>query len=199
MLTDPDIQLMLNFKEGDQRAFRLLFDKYKKQVINYCFRFCGHRGVAEDLAQEVFVTVFKRVGDFRGESKLSTWIYRIAMNLTKNRHKYLARRHHKSHSDIDGNEPSQLHNEAQGRTSGEVGRPDWDAMGNETERIVIASLHSLDPDFREILILRDVENLSYEEVGAITNLPAGTVKSRLHRARGLLKSKVEEMLSSPVP
>lgn len=182
----------------EEQAFNQLVLDYEKQVYSLVWRMLGNRHEAEDMTQEVFVQVFKSIDTFRGDSKLSTWIYRIAMNLTKNRHKYLARRYHKSHSDIDGNEPDDAHNDAQGRTSGEVQRPDWEAMGNETERIVLRCLHQLEAEFREILILRDVENLSYEEVASITQLPIGTVKSRLHRARSLLKSKVEELLGSTI-
>ncbi len=185
-------------KRRDEHAFNELVLTYEAQVYRLVWRMLGSREEAEDMTQEVFVQVFRSIDSFRGDAKISTWIYRIAMNLTKNRTKYLARRYQKSHSELDGLEPKDEHNEAQGRTTGETRRPDWDAIGNETERIVLECLGEMDEEFREILILRDVEALSYEEVGSITGLAPGTVKSRLHRARTLLKAQVEERLGGKV-
>jgi RNA polymerase sigma-70 factor (ECF subfamily) len=192
--TEMDTRFIARLKRRDEQAFNQLVLTYEAQVLRLVWRMLGTKEEAEDMAQEVFVQVFRSIDSFRGDSKLSTWIYRIAMNLTKNRTKYLARRYQRNHSDIDSAEPREAHNEARGRTSGETQRPDLDAMGNEAERIVVECLHQLESEFREILILRDVESLSYEEVGAITGLAAGTVKSRLHRARSLLKAQVEARL-----
>src|SRR5690606_33484341 len=127
---------------------------------------------AEDMTQEVFVQVFRSIDSFRGDAQLSTWLYRIAVNLTKNRTMYLARRHHGSHTDITDGEPRETHNRAQGLTSGETSRPDLDAMANQAERCVVVALSELEAEYREVLVLRDVEALSYEEVGSITGLAA---------------------------
>lgn len=193
-----DLRFIGRLRRRDEHAFNELVLAYETQVFRLVWRMLASREEAEDMTQEVFVQVFKSIDSFRGDSKLSTWIYRIAMNLTRNRAKYLARRHQKSHSDIDSAEPRDTHNDAQGRTSGETRRPDLDAMGNEAERIVLDCLATLESEFREILILRDVEALSYEEVGSITGLAPGTVKSRLHRARSLLKEQVEARLGSSI-
>jgi RNA polymerase sigma-70 factor (ECF subfamily) len=186
-------------RQRDEQAFHELVLTYETQVYRLVWRMLGNREEAEDMTQEVFVQVFRSIDTFRGDSKISTWIYRIAMNLTRNRAKYHARRQQKNHAELDGLDPKELHNQAQGKTTGETRRPDWDAMGNEAERIVLECLVEMDGEFREILILRDVEQLSYEEVGSITGLASGTVKSRLHRARALLKSQVEERLGGKVP
>ncbi len=185
-------------RRRDEHAFNELVLAYEAQVYRLVWRMLGSREEAEDMTQEVFVQVFRSIDSFRGDSKISTWIYRIAMNLTRNRTKYLARRYHKSHAELDEQEPREAHNQAQGRTTGETRRPDWDAMGNEAERIVLECLGEMDQEFREILILRDVETLSYEEVGSITGLAPGTVKSRLHRARSLLKTQVEARLGGKI-
>lgn len=189
-----DQKFIERLKRRDEQAFNQLVVTYEAQVLRLVWRMLGTREEAEDMAQEVFVQVFRSIDSFRGDSKISTWIYRIAMNLTKNRSKYLARRYQKTHSEFDGTDPRESHNEAQGRTSGETHRPDLDAMGNQAERIVVECLHCLEDEFKEVLILRDVESLSYEEVGLITGLPPGTVKSRLHRARALLKIEVTQRL-----
>jgi RNA polymerase sigma-70 factor (ECF subfamily) len=193
-----DHRFIERLKRRDEQAFNKLVVTYEAQVFRLVWRMLGSRPEAEDMTQEVFVQVFRSIESFRGDSKISTWIYRIAMNLTRNRTKYLSRRKQQNHSELDAAEPNDAHNEAQGRTSGETRRPDLDAMGNQAESIVIACLSLMEAEFREILILRDVECLSYEEVGSITGLAPGTVKSRLHRARSLLKAQVEERLGGKV-
>ncbi len=194
----PSRELLARLKRRDERAFSQLVLAHEQKVYRLVWRMLSTREEAEDMTQEVFVQVFKNIENFRGDAKLSTWIYRIAINLTRNRTKYLSRRKHKSHSDIFADEGSVTHNEAQGVTTGETSRPDQVAMGNQAERIVIACLGELDPAFREILVLRDVECLSYEEVGSITGLAPGTVKSRLHRARQLLRTEVEARLGGSI-
>lgn len=185
-------------RRRDEHAFNELVLSYEGQVYRLVWRMLGNRQEAEDMTQEVFVQVFRSIESFRGDAKISTWIYRIAMNLTRNRSKYLARRKQNSHAELDGAEPEIAHNGAQGITAGETNRPDWDAMGNQAERIVLECLSQMEDEFREILVLRDVEALSYEEVAAITGLAPGTVKSRLHRARTLLKSQVEARLGGKI-
>lgn len=189
-----DASFLARLRKREERAFNELVTSYEGQVYRLIWRMLGNASDSEDMTQEVFVQVFKSLDSFRGDSKLSTWIYRIAVNLTKNRSKYQKRRRQSSHTDIDGSEPLDRHNQAQGWTSGETSRPDLTAIGNEAERAVVECLHLLETDFREILVLRDVEGLSYEEVGAITELGEGTVKSRLHRARGELRRLVEQRL-----
>jgi RNA polymerase sigma-70 factor (ECF subfamily) len=150
------------------------------------------------LAQEVFVQVFKAIGSFRGESKLSTWIYRIAVNLSKNRSKYLRIRHAEQHEQIETlDERVPLAESRQGNVA-PMERPDELAAGRQLERIVQAAILELEPSFRECLVLRDIEDLSYGEIEVITGLPEGTVKSRIHRARARLKELVERALGEKI-
>jgi RNA polymerase sigma-70 factor (ECF subfamily) len=182
----------------DERAFNELVQAYEERVYRLVLRMVGRRDEAQDMAQEVFVQVFKAIGTFRGESKLGTWIYRIAVNLCKNRIKYLSRRHS---SDEDELEPLAERTALDERKSGAVGetsRPDQVVEGYQIERIVQECMASIDPDFREVLVLRDVEDLSYEELCEVTGLPDGTVKSRLHRARAMLKAAVEARLGEKI-
>jgi RNA polymerase sigma-70 factor (ECF subfamily) len=194
-----DDAFLARLRRREERAFNELVLRFEGQVHRLVWRMLQNEAESEDMTQEVFVQVFRSLDAFRGDSKLSTWIYRIAVNLTKNRNKYLGRRHQKSHHDIDDVEPSVAHNRAQGFTSGEVSRPDQAVQGQETERVVRECLAELDEDFREILVLRDVEGLSYDEVGSITELGEGTVKSRLHRARAELRRLVEARLGEKLP
>ncbi len=185
-------------KARDERAFNELVQAYEMRVFRLVFRMVGRRSEAEDMAQEVFVQVFKAIDQFRGDSKLSTWIYRIATNLCKNRVKYLARRHEGSQAELEPMAERATLEEAKGVTFGDVARPDHLVEGFQLEAIVHACIAELDPDFRAALILRDVEDLSYEEIAEITGLPDGTVKSRIHRARAMLKGAVERAMGEKI-
>jgi RNA polymerase sigma-70 factor, ECF subfamily len=183
--------LVMRLRARDERAFRDLVEQYQDRVFSLILRMIGSREEAEDVAQEVFVTVFKSIEQFRGDAKLSTWLYRVAINHCKNRVKYLARRHDRSTGALD--EVAERVAAAQGGSpiaSGEIARPDRALEGAELGRLVQAAIASLEEDHRLVVVLRDIEELSYEDICAITGLPEGTVKSRLHRARLALKEKL---------
>lgn len=182
----------------DERAFNELVVAYEHRVFRLVFRMLGRRDEAEDMAQEVFVQVFKAIGQFRGDSKLGTWIYRIAVNLCKNRIKYLARRHDGAQDEFEPVAERAPLSEAKGVTFGDVARPDHMVEGLQLERIVQRCMSEVEPEFREALVLRDVEDLSYEEIAEITGLPDGTVKSRIHRGRAMLKAAVERALGEKI-
>lgn len=182
----------------DERAFNELVALYEQRIFRLVFRMLGRRDEAEDMAQEVFVQIFKAVGTFRGESKLSTWVYRVAVNLCKNRVKYLSRRHNDAQDELETMAERVPLSEAKGVTFGAVARPDHMVEGLQVEKVVQRCMQDLDPDFREVLVLRDVEDLSYDEIGQITGLAEGTVKSRIHRARGMLKDAVERSLGEKI-
>jgi len=192
---DSESKLIARLVRRDEHAFNELVRLYERRVFSLVLRFIGHHAEAEELSQEVFVQVFKAIGTFRGDSKLSTWIYRIAINLCKNRTKYLKLRHTNEappSSSDDGE------NASSGPHAGQVERPDEALAGKQLEQIVQRSILRLEPSFRECLILRDVEELSYEEVEQITGLAAGTVKSRIFRARAMLKEMVERELGEKI-
>lgn len=186
-----EAQFVARLVARDESAFNELVLAYERRVFALVFRMLGRRDEAEDLAQEVFVQVFKAIDQFRGESKLSTWIYRIAVNLCKNKTKYLARRHAGDQDDVDAMAERAPLTAAKGVSVGDVSRPDELVEGMQLEQIVKVAIGKLEPDFREVLVLRDVEDMSYEEIASITGLPDGTVKSRIHRARAQLKALVE--------
>jgi RNA polymerase sigma-70 factor (ECF subfamily) len=191
-------QLIERLKRHDERAFNVLVRQYEGRIYRLVFRLVGRADEAEDLAQEVFVQVFKAIGTFRGEAKLGTWIYRIAINLCKNRTQYLARRRAMGQGELDSRDEQDGLRGALGVTSGEFAEPDQVVEGLEAEGIVQQAILELDEEFREVLVLRDVEDLTYEEITAITGLAEGTVKSRIHRARAQLKAKVSRALGERV-
>jgi RNA polymerase sigma-70 factor (ECF subfamily) len=194
---DPDSRLIERLVARDERAFNELVRAYEGRIVRLVARMIGNQEEAKDLSQDVFVQVFKAIGSFRGDSKFSTWIYRIAVNLCKNRVKYLKVRHASEQDELDSVTEKSLGDARPAGGQG-LGRPDEQMAGKQVERIVQKAIQELEPSFRECLVLRDVEELSYEEIEEITGLAAGTVKSRIHRARAQLREKVERELGEKI-
>jgi len=184
--------LIRRLQERDERAFEEVVRLYQNKVFNLVYRMIGNQEEAEDLAQEVFVTVFKSVDSFRGEAKFSTWLYRIAANHCKNRMKYLGRRSYKQTGELDEAAEREAQNAQPSSIRPQVDGPDAVLEGLELERTVQRAMQALDPEHREVIVLRDIEDLSYEEIAEITGVELGTVKSRLHRARLQLKELMAE-------
>lgn len=188
--------LVRRLKEHDERAFSEFVTAYQNQVYNLVFRMVGNREEAEDVAQEVFITVFKNISAFRGDCRLSTWMYRIATNHCRNRIKYLSRRktqdHREYQDDLARLQPKD--GVVSGSTAGQIERPDHMAEGRQMEELVQKAIATLEEDHREVIVLRDIQNLAYQDICEITGLPQGTVKSRLHRARIALKEKLKDVL-----
>lgn len=197
-LEELDPKFVSRLVARDERAFNELVRVYGARVSALVFRMLKNRAEAEDLTQEVFVQVFKAIGSFRGDAKLSTWIYRIAINLCKNRTKYLRVRHAGEQDELEAVAERVPLGEVRRANVAHIARPEEAVAGRQVESLVQAAIASLDPTFRECLILRDVEELSYDEIGEITGLPAGTVKSRIFRARAQLKELVEQRLGEKI-
>jgi RNA polymerase sigma-70 factor, ECF subfamily len=193
--------LLRRLRERDERAFRELLELHRDRVYNITYRMLGNRAEAEDVAQEVFISVFKTIDQFREESKFSTWLYRVAVNHCKNRIKYLARRHDRDRDELD-----ETSHHANGATTAAGGtapfraaQPDRALEGAQMEKLLQEAIGNLDDDHRVVVVLRDVEDLSIEEICEITGLPDGTVKSRLHRARLALRKKLQRHVDAPDP
>jgi RNA polymerase sigma-70 factor (ECF subfamily) len=146
----------------------------------------GDPAEAEDLAQEVFVTVFKAIETFRGDSRLATWIHRIAQNHARNRLKYHGR--HKRRGDTPLEETTE-ESVAVTETGSRLPRPDHQVEAHQAELQIRLAITQLDAEQRTLIVLRDLENMTYEEIQEQTGLPSGTVKSRLHRARVALQER----------
>jgi RNA polymerase sigma-70 factor (ECF subfamily) len=195
---DIEAKLVERLIVRDERAFNELVKTYERRVFALILRMLGNRAEAEEVAQEVFIQVFKAIGTFRGESKLSTWIYRIAVNLCKNRSKYLKVRHAGEQDELEAVAERLPLGEARRANVGQVERPDEALAGRQVEKVVQDAILELEDSFRECLVLRDVEELSYEEIEQITGLAEGTVKSRIHRARAQLREIVEKRLGEKI-
>lgn len=170
-------------KARDERAFNALVARFQDRVYNLIRRLLGNPEEARDVTQEVFVSVFEKVDSYRGDSSIATWIYRIATNHAKNRIKYLSRRKDRQKESLE----AMLVPPTSSRLSASVPRPDQVYTRETVSRLVDAALGQLDEEQRIVLVLRDVEGQSYEDIAAITGLQLGTVKSRLHRGRQRLK------------
>lgn len=180
----------------DETAFTELVRIYERRIFALTFRMLGHRQEAEEITQEVFVQAFRAIDRFRGDAKLSTWLYRVAVNLCKNRLKYHARRGSSAHQDFDAIAEGSAGGAAIGVSVGAVERPDELVAGIQLESIVKEALAQVDPDFRELVVLRDVEDLTYEQIAEVTGLARGTVKSRIHRGRQQLRQRVEQVMGA---
>ena len=185
-----EAELIRRLQQRDERAFVLCVRTYQDKVYGLIYRMLGNHAEAQDVAQEVFVTVFKSIDSFRGESKLSTWLYRIAANHCKNRIKYLRRRAHKATTELDAHAERALQNSPSSTLGEGQAGPAEVLEGAQLEQIVQRAINKLDEEPRLLLVLRDVEEMSYEEIMQVTGLPEGTVKSRLHRARQALKEEI---------
>jgi RNA polymerase sigma-70 factor (ECF subfamily) len=186
--------LIRRLQQRDEKAFVEIVRMYQHKVFNLVYRMIGNAEEAEDVAQEVFVTVFKAIDSFRGEAKFSTWLYRIAANHCKNRMKYLGRRSYKATGELNEATEKEAAEAQPSSMRPHVDGPDAVLEGLELERTVQDGIKALEEEHRVLIILRDVEDLSYEEISSITGLELGTVKSRLHRARLQLKEHMAKVL-----
>jgi RNA polymerase sigma-70 factor (ECF subfamily) len=186
-----DTELVSRFQRGERQAFEGIVLRYQARIYSLCLRWLGEPEVAEEVAQDVFVALFRSLPTFRGDSSLSTFVFRIAVNHCKNKRVY---RHRRAHGRHDALGPAGTDEDLPERdVADETAATDRGTIQGEAARIVTRALAELDDDHRQILVLRDVDDLSYEEIADLLDLPRGTVKSRIHRARAELASVVARL------
>ncbi|MBN1349892.1 sigma-70 family RNA polymerase sigma factor [candidate division KSB1 bacterium] len=179
--------LIERFQHGDLYAFDLIVKRYKNQLLNFIYRFLGNQEEAEDLVQETFLRVYKNRKAYRKVAKFSTWIYTIAGNLAKTELRKRRRRKIFSITDLG-------YEEKDYEISDKGFSPEDQVNGLITEEIVQKEIENLSPKFREVIILRDIQELSYEEISKIVRIPLGTVKSRVNRGRLKLQERLKPYL-----
>jgi len=192
MSTSSKIQkeVIENCKAGDEKAFAEIVLHRQKKVFNIAYRMLGNSEEAQDLAQEVFISVFESIKDLKEEIKFDAWLTQITLNHCRNRWKYLKRRQYFSSDSLD--DPIETED-------GSVPRAVYDPSDNPEilfekkmiEQWIQRGLLKLKEDQRELLVLRELQGFSYEEMGESLGLPEGTIKSKLHRARMDLKEVLE--------
>jgi RNA polymerase sigma-70 factor (ECF subfamily) len=177
--------------QGDEVACADLVAEHQRMVVQLALNLLGDRDEALDLSQEVFMRVFRTIHRFRGQSSLRTWIYRIAVNQARNRHRFWRRRHRADQVSLD------QHIAAHGefRSSGEL-TPDRVLAQKELAERLQHALDHLPFDQRTAIVLREIDGLSYEEIAYSLGVAVGTVKSRLTRARQALRLELREARSA---
>lgn len=183
---------MLDFKAGSQMAFRDLFERHKQPVVNYCYRFCGHRAVAEELAQEVFLRIYKAAPRYRPKARFRTWLFKIATNVCLNEiRKRVYRQQVESldpFPDAGGGQPAQAMPE-----SPEPG-PDIELVRAERRQKVRSAIGALPEKQRAALLLRVEGEFSYKEIADQIRCPVNHVKTLIHRGRRSLQRALASYL-----
>lgn len=178
-------RLIKKVKKGDQQAFAELVDRYKNGVFAICFRMVGNTQEAEDLSQEAFIRAYNHIDQYDHERKFSTWLFRIATNLSID---FLRRRKTSVSLDtvVPGTEGLSLNTILP--DNGEL--PDEQMVRRENEEMVQSEIKKLPEKYRSAVVLKYIEDLSLKEISDIMDIPVGTVKTRIHRGREMLRKNM---------
>jgi len=183
-----DEELIAQFQNGDQKAFDIIVGRYKDPLINFIYHFLGDRIDAEDVVQETFLRVYRNKHLYRNIAKFSTWIYTIASNLAKTELRRRRRRRLLPLSQIGFDDKDfELPDE-------EMQTPEGIVDSEMHNQIIQHEIDALPVKFKEVVVLRDVQEFSYEEISQILGIPIGTVKSRVNRGRLRLQKKLKHLL-----
>jgi RNA polymerase sigma-70 factor (ECF subfamily) len=206
-----DAELVSQVVGGDGAAFGPIVERYQDRLYNTVYRMVGSAEDARDLVQEVFVKAYENLASFKGTSSLYTWLFRIAVNasLSHRRKRRWVRLAGPAADPGDGEaarpvESPAGHGTSRSRARGATGNwpdpadgdPAREMLAAETEAAVQQALAQLDDEHRTVVVLRDVQHCDYREIADILGVPTGTVKSRLHRARLLLRDKLQPLLKA---
>ncbi len=188
----PEAEFIEKLRTGDPQAFDTLVIRYAPGIYGLLMRITGDREEASDLTQETFLRALKAIGKFRGDSDLKTWLFRIAVNQSRNRFRWWKSRKREKTVSIDapvGDGATSLSD----TISGNFSCPEENVLRNERERLMFEELEQLPQVFREAVILCDVEGLSYEEISSVLGINIGTVKSRISRGREELRRRLKDI------
>ncbi len=185
-----DEDLMSQFQMGVVEAFDILVSRYKDPLTNYIYRFLGDMKECEDLLQETFLRVYRNRHSYRRIAKYSTWLYTIAGNLARSEYRKRKRRRLYSLQSVNRDEE-----EYEVEIPDEQFSPDRHTESVIQDHYIQEALKEIPQEFREVVVLRDVQQLAYEEIAEITGLPMGTVKSRINRGRTKLQALLKDIYS----
>jgi len=181
--TDED--LIARFQNGDEYAFDEIVNRYKDRLLNFVFRFIGQIDESEDIVQDTFLKVYKNKNSYVNIARFSTWIYTIAGNLAKTELRKRKRRRIFSISKM-GIDDKEFELTSTART------PEENVESVFNEKIIQNAIQKLPDKFRTVIILRDIQELSYDEISKIIGVPLGTIKSRVNRARLKLRELLKD-------
>jgi RNA polymerase sigma-70 factor (ECF subfamily) len=190
-----DHRLLSGLQAGEENAYEKLIERFQSPVYNLAYRLLNDQADANDVTQEVFLKIFRNIGSFRGESSLRTWVYRIAVNESHNRRRWLFR-HRRGETGIEDTFEDSESREKPLMDSGET--PFDFTMNREAQLLLEEALAEINPVFRAALVLREVEDMSYENIAEILEVSIGTVKSRIVRGREALRRNLAARLD-PTP
>jgi len=185
LANQTDEELIAEFQGDNEAAFTLLVGRYKDQLTNFVFRFIGDWDECNDVVQETFVRVYRRRHAYKPVAKFSTWIYTIATNLAKT-----SLRRRKLRGLFSFNPVNREEQERETEIPDESARTDLRVESAMKQERIQKALDALKGKYKEVIVLREIQELSYEEIAAVTGLNIGTVKSRINRAR----TQLQEML-----
>lgn len=185
-----DEEIMVRCALGSEAAFQILVSRYRSRIINLITRFVGDQDRAEDIAQEVFIRVYRNRERYRKSGKFSTWIFTIAANLAKNEIRRKVR-HRRVVSMDEEREPGMS---LAATLADDAPSPGQVLERRELEVLILNAIESLPERYRLALVLRDIEGLAYEEVSRVLGIPGGTVRSRINRARLMVKDRLDSLV-----
>jgi RNA polymerase sigma-70 factor (ECF subfamily) len=188
-VSEEDARILRGLRSGIEDAYEELIERYEQQIFGMVYRLLGNQSDASDVVQEVFLKVFRGVSTFREQSSLRTWIYRIAVNEANNHRRWFVR-HCKLEVPLEETRPE--HPNSIEYTPDPGRSPFEQAMDSETRTLIERALTQINPVFRTAVVLRDVQNLSYEEIAEILQVSLGTVKSRILRGREALRRELTQ-------
>jgi len=183
-----DEELMAAFQSGREEAFTMLVGRYKHLLMNFAYRYLGDYDESDDVVQEAFIRVFRHRESYQPVAKFSTWLYTITVNLAKTQLKRRKRLALFSLSRSRGGEEG-----GDRELPDERYAADREAERSLTQALIQKALETISPKYREVVVLCDIQELSYEEIGEITGLNIGTVKSRLNRGRAKLQVLLQQL------
>ena len=190
-----DLQLVERVRQGDQRAFGILVEKYQRKLQRLLSRMVRDPHEVEDIAQEAFIKAYRALPQFRGDAAFYTWLYRIAVNTAKN---YLASRGRaimRTMSDQAMNDDDEPDERLAARDEG--GDPEKELLSKQVAIAINQAVDALPEELRQAITLREMEGLSYEEIAETMACPIGTVRSRIFRAREAISAKLRPILGTP--
>jgi len=184
-----DQVLVERVQAGDKHAFDLLVIKYQSRIINVINRYLRDPVESMDLAQEAFIKAYRALPNFRGESAFYTWLYRIAINTAKNF--LVAQSRRPPGSDIEATDAEQFEGPSALK---ETATPESMLLRDEIQKVIFSAIETLPDDLRTAITLRELEDMSYEEIAEAMDCPIGTVRSRIFRAREAIDTKLKPLL-----
>lgn len=187
-----DAALVQRFNAGDESAFVEIMNRYRDRIFSVAFALLRNRADAEEIAQDAFVRAHRGLARFRGDSSLATWLHRIALNLARNRYWYFFRRRRHATLSLDSELEPGGNATLADLVATDAAEPARAAVSSEFSTLVSDCMEKLDARHREILTLRNLLNHSYQEIAAALGINVGTVKSRIARARGSLRTLIAE-------